>query len=115
MYEWVASFDLDSLYPHLIMQYNISPDTIIRDYPPKPVTVDKLLNQEIDTEYAKNQRMVLAANGFHFKNDKQGFLAEMMERMYAERKIFKKDMLKSKQELENIDFIIEERLKNDNR
>jgi len=101
MYEWVASFDLDSLYPHLIMQYNISPDTIIRDYPPKPVTVDKLLDQEIDTEYAKKQKMVLAANGFHFKNDKQGFLAEMMERMYAERKIFKKDMLKAKQEYEN--------------
>jgi DNA polymerase elongation subunit (family B) len=115
MYEWVASFDLDSLYPHLIMQYNISPDTIIRDYPPKPVTVDQLLNQEIDTDYAKNQRMVLAANGFHFKNDRQGFLAEMMERMYAERKIFKKQMLKSKQELEIVEGLISERNKHDDR
>jgi DNA polymerase elongation subunit (family B) len=26
-HDWVVSFDLNSLYPHLIMQYNISPDT----------------------------------------------------------------------------------------
>jgi len=101
MYEWVASFDLDSLYPHLIMQYNLSTETLITDYPPKPVNVDKLLDQEIDTEYTKRQGMVLAANGYHFKNDKQGFLPAMMERMYAERKKFKKDMLKAKQEYEN--------------
>ena len=28
-YDWVVSFDLNSLYPHLIMQYNISPETLI--------------------------------------------------------------------------------------
>lgn len=28
MYKWVVSFDLNSLYPHLIMQYNISPETL---------------------------------------------------------------------------------------
>jgi DNA polymerase elongation subunit (family B) len=28
-YNWVASFDLNSLYPHLIMQYNISPETLL--------------------------------------------------------------------------------------
>ena len=27
-YDWVVSFDLNSLYPHLIMQYNISPETL---------------------------------------------------------------------------------------
>ena len=59
------------------------------------------MNTEIDTKYTKAQNMVLAANGFHFKNDRQGFLPEMMERMYAERKKFKKDMLKAKQKYEN--------------
>lgn len=29
MHKWVASFDLTSLYPHLIMQYSISPDSIV--------------------------------------------------------------------------------------
>ena len=101
MYEWVASFDLDSLYPHLIMQYNISPETVVTDYPPKSVSVDSLLDQEVDTKYVKAQGMCLAANGFHFKKDVQGFLPKMMERMYAERKVFKKNMLIAKQHYEN--------------
>ena len=29
VYEWVVSFDLNSLYPHLIMQYAISPETLV--------------------------------------------------------------------------------------
>ena len=29
VYDWVVSFDLNSLYPHLIMQYNISPETLL--------------------------------------------------------------------------------------
>ena len=101
MYEWVASFDLDSLYPHLIMQYNISPETLLTDFPQKSLSVEKLLNREISTDYAKTEDICLGANGFHFTNEHQGFLPEMMERMYAERKKFKNDMLKTRQLLEN--------------
>ena len=28
-HDWVVNFDLNSLYPHLIMQYNLSPETLI--------------------------------------------------------------------------------------
>ena len=28
-YDWVASFDATSLYPSIIMQYNMSPETIV--------------------------------------------------------------------------------------
>ena len=28
-HKWVMSFDLNSLYPHLIMQYNMSPETLV--------------------------------------------------------------------------------------
>ena len=28
-HKWVMSFDLNSLYPHLIMQYNLSPETLV--------------------------------------------------------------------------------------
>ena len=30
MSEWVTSFDLNSLYPNLIVQYNMSPETLLR-------------------------------------------------------------------------------------
>ena len=46
MYDWVVSFDLNSLYPHLIMQYNISPETLMEEKHPT-VNVDKILNKEI--------------------------------------------------------------------
>ena len=38
-YDWVVSFDLNSLYPHLIMQYNISPETLLEERHPS-ATVD---------------------------------------------------------------------------
>jgi DNA polymerase elongation subunit (family B) len=52
IYDWVVSFDLNSLYPHLIMQYNISPDTLVEQRHPK-VTVDRILKEELtfDKDY----------------------------------------------------------------
>ena len=47
VYDWVVNFDLNSLYPHLIMQYNISPETLLEDRHPT-VTVDEILNEEIN-------------------------------------------------------------------
>ena len=94
-YDWVVSFDLNSLYPHLIMQYNISPETLLDQKHPS-ATVDRLLNQEIeiDGDYA------VCANGAQFKKDKKGFLPELMEKMYNERVIFKKRMIKAKKAYE---------------
>jgi DNA polymerase elongation subunit (family B) len=96
MYEWVVSFDLNSLYPHLIMQYNISPETLVERRHPN-ATVDRILNKEcqISGEYS------VCANGAQYRKDVHGFLPEMMKRIYDERKIYKKRMLKAKQSLEH--------------
>ena len=108
LHNWVASFDLNSLYPHLMMQYNISPETLIepedytqemRDVLSQGVTVDKLLNKLIDT--SKLEGVTLTPNGQFFKTNFQGFLPRMMEEMYEDRKKFKNMMLESKQEYEN--------------
>jgi len=95
MYDWVVSFDLNSLYPHLIMQYNISPETLVEQRHPS-ATVDKILNQEIDItgEYC------VCANGAQYRKDIHGFLPEIMQRIYDERTIYKKRMLHAKQNLE---------------
>ena len=42
----------------------------------------------------------VCANGAMFRKDIKGFMPELMEKMYAERKIFKKKMLQAKQEYE---------------
>jgi DNA polymerase elongation subunit (family B) len=96
-YDWVVSFDLNSLYPHLIMQYNISPETLLDERHPN-VTVDKILNQEITFELYKDK--AVCANGAMFRKDVRGFLPELMEKIYKDRTIYKKKMLAAKQEYE---------------
>jgi len=90
MYEWVVSFDLNSLYPHLIMQYNISPETLLPNRHPS-ATVDKILNQELD--FSDLDGRTVCANGAFYDTTRRGFLPELMEKIYNERKIYKKQML----------------------
>ena len=99
LHKWVASFDLNSLYPHLIMQYNISPETLTEEK--IPCTVEKLLNQQVDTDYAKRRDLSLTANGWCYRRDIKGFMPELMEKMYSDRSKFKKQMLKVEQEYQN--------------
>ena len=99
LHKWVASFDLNSLYPHLIMQYNISPETLTEDK--IPCTVEKLLNKEVDTSYAHRRNLSLTANGWCYTKEVKGFMPELMEKMYTDRSKFKKQMLKAEQEYQN--------------
>lgn len=104
-HDWVASFDLNSLYPHLLIQYNISPETIVepQDYTPEMrevitqgVTVEKLLDRKVNLTRISN--VTITPNGQFFRTDKQGFIPKMMEEMYEDRKKFKKLMIKAQQD-----------------
>jgi DNA polymerase elongation subunit (family B) len=108
-HDWVVSFDLNSLYPHLIMQYNISPDTKLRPdgFPRNPyITPDGVLNQNdmcIDRlQKLKGQNFSVAANGVCFRKDKLGFMPELMEKFYAERKHYKKLMIAAQKEKQTL-------------
>ena len=94
-YNWVVNFDLNSLYPHLIMQYNISPETLCESRHPS-ASVERILGNscEIDPRYAT------CANGAQYRKDVHGFLPEMMKKIYDERVQSKKLMLMAKQEYE---------------
>lgn len=97
VYDWVVNFDLNSLYPHLIMGYNISPETLMEEKHPS-VTVDKILNKEASFESYKDY--AVCANGAMYRKDVRGFLPELMEKIYMDRTIYKKKMLAAKQEYE---------------
>jgi DNA polymerase elongation subunit (family B) len=98
-HKWLASFDLNSLYPHLIMQYNISPETLTSEK--IPCNVEKLLTQEVDTSYAHRRDLSMTANGWCYRKDVKGFMPELMEKMYKDRSKFKKQMLAIEQEYQN--------------
>ena len=104
-HDWVASFDLNSLYPHLMMQYNLSPETLIEpeNYTPEMrevlsngVDVEKLLGKKVDT--SKLDGVTMTPNGQFFRTDIQGFIPKMLEEMYEDRKKFKKLMIKCQQD-----------------
>jgi DNA polymerase elongation subunit (family B) len=96
-HKWVVSFDLNSLYPHLIMQYNISPETLDNQRFPS-INVDKLLRKEIDT--SSLECLTVCANGAMFDTHEQGFLPKLMEKIYEDRTIYKKKMIAAKQQYE---------------
>ena len=100
-HEWVMSFDLNSLYPHLIMQYNISLETLIHQQFPKPISIQKLLDKEVDTDILKDKGLTVTPNGACFRTDKRGFLPELMEKFYNDRVKFKGYLLDAKQKYQD--------------
>jgi DNA polymerase elongation subunit (family B) len=97
VYDWIVNFDLNSLYPHLIMQFNVSPETLIEERCPN-VSVDKILNQSTNFELYKDY--AVCPNGAMYRKDVRGILPELMEKMYNERVIFKKKMIEAKKKYE---------------
>ena len=98
IHKWVMSFDLNSLYPHLIMQYNISPETLI---PSKEKSSGDMVNKILDGKVKNNTEYCMAPNGAFFRKDKRGFLPELMETIYNDRVKYKKLLLEAEQEYED--------------
>ncbi len=109
-HKWVASFDLTSLYPSLIMQYNIGPETLIepKDYSNElkqfvattKIDVDNLLNRTIDTSIIFEKNVSLTPNGHFYRRDKSGFMHNITKKMFDERQAYKKMMLDAEQQYE---------------
>lgn len=111
-HDWVVSFDLNSLYPNLIVQYNMSPETLMDgDEDFAPHGVDYYLNHEGDPLPAnvRSRNVAVAANGSMYSKEKRGCIPDIIIGLYDERKAIKKEMLEYKTELEKIDKILKER------
>ena len=105
MHDWIMSFDLNSLYPHLIMQYNISPETKVPNvgdvFSRNIINPDGILSDsDFTNKYLdewKGKDLSIASNGICFTKRFKGFLPAIMERLYEERKIAKKKMIEAQQ------------------
>lgn len=96
MYPWVVSFDLNSLYPHLMLQYNMSPETYLPDER-EFVTQDMVLTDQFQNN---NKSMSVAANGACFSNEKVGIIPGIIDEYYNNRSQIKKQMLATEQQYE---------------
>ena len=113
-HNWVVSFDLNSLYPHLMMQYNLSPEKLVpEDRANKDLvdslkrgpwdtiaSYDKIIEKEFDTSLLKRDDLTVTPNIMFFKRDSQGFLPEILEDLYNRRKSSKKKMIECQQKLQ---------------
>jgi DNA polymerase elongation subunit (family B) len=107
-YRWLSSFDLTSLYPHLIMMYNLSPETlldaneydeVVREFKRmNVVNVTGMLNRKFDLEFLKSRNLTMTPNGQLFRTDIKGFMPELMEEMFDARKEYKNKMLDAKRQ-----------------
>lgn len=101
MYNWVVSLDLTSLYPMLIMMYNLSPETLIRSEYFENLNIEDILNENLDLKFLKEKNISMASNGHYFSKQAVGFLPELMAWMFAQRKEYKKLQIKYERELED--------------
>ena len=95
-HDWVTSFDLNSLYPNIIVQYNMSPETVMDGFQ-NGVSVDKFLDGSVNI----GQRgFSVAPTGIRFTHDREGVIPTVIKRYYSERRVIKTEMLKTQQEMQ---------------
>jgi len=100
LHKWIVSFDLASLYPHIIMQSNMSPETIV-DTITDDCDVERFLDEKQPTNVHPNTAM--AVNGTHYTKDKRGIIPAIIDEFYAQRKLIKQEMLYNQQQLQDVD------------
>jgi DNA polymerase elongation subunit (family B) len=107
LYPYVMSYDFTSLYPHIIMTYNISPDAYMGklDKFDNVDNPDRIINDRVYDEIKEKlleNNMCITAKGTVFSRAKKSFFAEIMEEVFAKRKEYKDIMLLEEQKLEEI-------------
>lgn len=95
-HNWVTSFDLNSLYPNIIIQYNMSPETVMDGI--ENASIESFLAGQSDYS---GQPYTVAPTGIKFRNDKQGVIPGIISQLYSERRVIKKEMLATDQQYQN--------------
>ena len=110
-HKWIATLDATSLYPSIIMAKNISPETMVNpedytkdmvDILSKGVNVERLLSKKADLSKLTENNVTITPNGQFFRTDKKGFLPEMVEKMFNERRKYKSEKLNAEKEYEKL-------------
>ena len=97
-YDWVVSYDATSLYPSIMMTFNMSPETLLdgqKYLADDEKSIEKLINKEVKTAQLKKDDITMVANGQCFRKDFKGILPELIEYYFGMRQKVKKQMLEA--------------------
>jgi len=97
-YDWVASFDATSLYPSILMQHNMSPETIVPGFKYDVSVNDQLDRYQLDKLKEKNYTM--AGNGSCYTREKKGLFPEIVQKFFNDRLKYKKLMQKAQKDFQ---------------
>ena len=116
LHEWVVSFDLNSLYPNIIVQWNMSPETVQDAKFNIPGGVDYYTNYfgtDMDPLHpaVRKENVAVATNGSTYSKNKDGVIPTIIEEYYNDRKSIKKMMIASQQQYQkNASFELEKEI-----
>jgi len=102
-YDWVVSFDATSLYPSIIMTWNMSPETLVEGQKflaDDEKSIQRLIDKEVNTSEIHNKNWSMAANGQCFTREKRGLFPELIDFYFSSRQIAKKEMLAAQSKYE---------------
>lgn len=109
-YEWVASADINSLYPSTIMSLNISPETKIgkvMDWNVEAFVRGQITSVQLEGEtftvdgfkkFLTENNYSVACNGAIYDQTKVGCIPDILKKWFAERVEYKKLMKKASDE-----------------
>ena len=95
-YDWVVSFDATSLYPSIIMSWNMSPETLVdgkKFLADDERSIQRLIDRDVSTSEAHDHDWSMTANGQCFLRNKTGIFPELIDFYFTSRQIAKKEML----------------------
>lgn len=109
LFKWAVSFDLTSLYPHIIIGNNISPDTFVGKAQ-RSISLEDMINGRFETAEYVEKSVSITGNNCLYRTDVEGFLAALMAEQFEQRTAYKKRMIELKKQFEETKDI---RLKNE--
>jgi len=123
-HDWVISYDVNSEYPNVIIDCNISPQTLITDedtrkdliskiFPNNPgidslacfydetkkddnSILDNLIFRKVDTSILQEKNLTMTANLQFYRKDQSSIFGDIMETIYNDRVETKKKMKSAK-------------------
>lgn len=99
---WCMSFDAASLYPNTIVQYNMSPETVVHDVTHEFRFDSETLNFDVMMNVKKDPEFTYAANGLMFRKIPNAIFPYHVKKLYSERKEIKKRMIRLEKEMEQM-------------